>query len=390
MRKIGFLGLLMGILLATGSPASAQFRDLVDLDRFNTRLAGRVVDHTSNHGADRRIFSAILGQPRDLYVYLPPGYSPSRAYPLIVYLHMAFIDEHALIGFHQLRAIDDLICSGAIPPLVVACPDGTLKGENRPRDRHSLFINGANGRFGDHLMGEILPFLERTYSLRPDRQARALLGTSAGGFGAMNLALRRRDAFSAVASLAGPLNLRYTNVQDDYFADFDPATFRWGTRYDPDAVIGKFLGGLSRSKASKYIEPVFGVPPGVEARIAQDNPADLLTSTRLQPGELAIYVGYPGRDNFNFDAQAESFAWLAASRGVSVTTVRDPNGTHSLRYFRSALPPAYLWLGQHLAPPAEVVIAQPVVARTVNPIPLIQRFTNPVRGDGPSAPSRTR
>ena len=51
------------------------------------------------------------------------------------------------------------------------------------------------------------------------------------------------------------------------------------------------------------------------AKVARDNPADLLLSTGLQPGELAMYVNYPGRDNYNFDAQDKSFAWLAAQRG---------------------------------------------------------------------------
>ena len=344
------------VLLALGRPAAAQFREFANLDHFNSHLAGRVVDHTVNHGADRRVFSPILGQPRDLYVYLPPGYSPGKAYPLILYLHMAFIDEHALIGFHQLRTLDDLIVSGAMPPVVVACPDGTLTGLNRPKDRHSLYINGAHGRFGDHLMQEVLPFLERTYSLRPGRESRALLGASAGGFGAMNLALTRRDVFGSVASLAGPLNLRYASSEGDYLHDFNPSTYRWRERYDPDEVIGVFLGGLAKSRASKYIAPVFGEPPGVEARITRENPADLLFSTDLRPGELSIYVGYPGRDSFNFDAQAESFLWLASRRGVTATVCRDPAATHSFRYFRDALPPAYLWLGRHLTPPAEVVI----------------------------------
>ena len=63
---------------------------------------------------------------------------------------------------------------------------------------------------------------------------------------------------------------------------------------------------------------MYGSGPDMIARVARDNPADLLFSTGLQPGELALYVNYPGRDNYNFDAQAQSFAWLAAQRGIAV------------------------------------------------------------------------
>ena len=54
-------------------PANAQVFDLVNLDHLNQKLQGKVVNYTQNHGADRRIVSSILGRPRYLYVYLPPG-----------------------------------------------------------------------------------------------------------------------------------------------------------------------------------------------------------------------------------------------------------------------------------------------------------------------------
>lgn len=64
-------------------------------------------------------------------------------------------------------------------------------------------------------------------------------------------------------------------------------------------------------------------------------------TTNLLPGELAIYINYPGHDNFNFDAQAESFRWVANQRGIEVTTVRDPNQTHQPSYFRQNQHSAY-------------------------------------------------
>src|SRR3954467_7241704 len=87
-------GLVVGLaLLALPSPAQAQLKALASVDRINRKLAGQVVDYTHNHGADRRIYSPILGMPRDLYVYLPPGYSRHCAYPLVLYLHLAYVDE---------------------------------------------------------------------------------------------------------------------------------------------------------------------------------------------------------------------------------------------------------------------------------------------------------
>jgi enterochelin esterase-like enzyme len=209
------------IVLAIAPPARAQFLACVNLDRVNHQLAGHVVDYTKNHGKDRRIFSPILGMPRDLYVYLPPGYDRSRAYPLIMYFHMAEVDEHYFVGSKLITNLDNLIASGQIPPAVVICPDGTYGGRDLICETHSFYINGLGGRFEDHIVQEVMPFVTANYSIRPEKQARAILGTSAGAYGALSLGIRHRDIIGAVATLAAPANIRYSNVDGDYFDDFN-------------------------------------------------------------------------------------------------------------------------------------------------------------------------
>jgi S-formylglutathione hydrolase FrmB len=344
------LAVVLGFALVV--PTQAQSLLCADLEHVNRGLAGEVIDYTRNHGSDRRIFSPILGMPRDLYVYVPPGYDPRRAYPLVLFLHMASVDEHYFVRSKLAKEIDEMILRGEFPPAVVATPDGTYNGSSRLSAAHSLFVNGAGGRYEDHLLLEIIPFLTANYSIRPERQAHALLGASAGGYGTMSLAIAHRDYFGAVATLSSPLNLRYSNCDGRYFENFDPATFRWKTKYEPNEVIGRSVFRLRGIRAKRFMGPVFGAGDIVAARIAMTNPADQIFNTNLQPGELAIYVNYGGRDNFNFDAQDESFAWLAASRGIALTLVRDPNGTHSPRYLRANRGLALAWLGQHLLPPA--------------------------------------
>jgi S-formylglutathione hydrolase FrmB len=336
--------------LAVVSTARAQVPDFIDIDRVNQRLAGAVIDYTNNHGRDQRIFSPILGMPRDLYVYVPPGYDPQRAYPLIVFLHMANQDEHFLLHPILIGALDSLILAGKVPPVVVAAPDGVLGNASFLRKHHSLFINGPNGRFEDHVLYEVLPFLMTKFSIRPEREAHALLGISGGAYGAMGIAIEHREYFGAVAALAGALNLRYYNADERYFEDFDPATYRWKTRYVPNEVIGKYYHGLLQLRAKRFMAPPFG-EGDIEPLLARTNPADRLFTSNIQPGELAIYVNYGGRDNFNFDAQVESFAWLAGTKGIAVTLDRDPKGTHSFRYLKDNMGRAIIWLGQHILPP---------------------------------------
>ena len=245
-----------------------------------------------------------------------------------------------------------MISRGEIPAAIIAAPDGTYEGKNRITSTHSLWVNGLGGRFEDHVVAEVLPFVCGRTRSAPSASAHALLGISAGGYGAMAIAIKHRHIFGAVATIAGPLNMRYDNCQGRYGDDFDPATYRERTEYDPDMLIGQFYFGLLRRRVKTYLEPVYGPGPDMIAKVARDNPADLLTSTDLRPGELAIYVNYPSRDNYNFDAQDLSFAWLAAGRGVAVELSQVLGGRHNLTYIEAAEPLAYLWLGRHVLPPA--------------------------------------
>ncbi len=279
MRRIAPRFALL-LLVVVCVPARGQliqrFRDNANLRWIDHRLAGTIDDYTQNHDQDRRLFSPILGMPRDLYVYLPPGYTPARQYPLILYFHMSYVDEHTFIKSRQIQQLDRLICQGKVPPVIVACPDGTYSGENSTRSAHSLYVNGLGGRVEDHVMNEVVPFLMGRYSIRPERQSHALLGASAGGFGAASLAIRRRDFFGAVATLAAPLNLRYSTVDDRYAADFDPATYRWKTTYDPEETAGVFYFGLGRTPAQAHRAGLWQRPGGGR------------TDRRGQPGRPAV------------------------------------------------------------------------------------------------------
>jgi S-formylglutathione hydrolase FrmB len=263
---------------------------------------------------------------------------------------MAVADEHYLVRSNMLLVLDNLIVTGACPPVVFVAPDGLFGSPGRFHRHHSMFINGPNGRFEDHILQEVVPFLTANYSIRPEREAHALMGVSAGGYGAMSMAIEHQEYFGAVATLGGALNLRYYNVDEIYFENFDPATYRWKTRYDPNEVIASYYHGLVRLPAKRFMGPVFG-NGDIVPLLAHTNPADRLFTSDILPGQLAIYANYGGRDDFNFDAQVESFAWLAATKGIAVTLDRDPDGTHTFRYLRNNMGRALLWLGQHILPP---------------------------------------
>src|SRR5262249_13853907 len=114
-------------------------------------------------------------------------------------------------------------------------------------------------------------------------------------------------------------------------------------------VVGRFYGVIAlRSRA--FIDRLYGRGPQAVAQISRENPIEMLDTYHVCPGELAMYVGYAGRDNFNLDAQAESFLCCARQRGLCVAVEYDPPGGHALPPARRLMPGALQWLAGQLAP----------------------------------------
>jgi len=81
-------------------------------------------------------------------------------------------------------------------PVLAVMPDGG----------RSFYANDARPgglRYEDHILQDALGYVERVFPARRDRQGRAVIGISMGGYGALLLALRHPEMFCATASISG-------------------------------------------------------------------------------------------------------------------------------------------------------------------------------------------
>src|SRR3954471_8995300 len=138
----------------------------VRLNHLNDRLRGTVLDFTHNHGADRRLYSPALDRKRDLYVYLPPGYDPCRAYPAMILLHGIAQDEQFFLRVAE--DFDREMACGRLPPFIIAAPDGSLPGHPTLRDGASFYLNSRAGRFEDYIVCDVWQFLLTNLPVRPE------------------------------------------------------------------------------------------------------------------------------------------------------------------------------------------------------------------------------
>jgi S-formylglutathione hydrolase FrmB len=370
MRKMHWISLivLFGLPLSQAH-AQGWRKDSKDLSIVNTKLAGKVVDYTANHGADHRIWSPSLYQRRDLYVYLPPGYDPGHRYPFMIWLHGFCQDEKSFL-YHIAPVIDDAICSGKLPPLIVAAPDGSLSGEPRPSCTGSFFLNSSAGDFADFVLQDVFDFVCAHFSIRPERDAHIIAGCSMGGFAAFNYAIKHREAFGVVIGISPLLNLRWQNKSGDYFAKFNPRDWGWCSELGSSGqVVCRFLDGGRRVCLKHWLETLYGPGEGGLSMIALENPIEMVDRFQLRPGELEMYVAYTGDDEFNTDSQVESFLYLSRWRGLHVGVGFQNDGRHNIRTFAELLPGALQWLTPRLAPFSTLMPADCVV--NVGPPPIV-------------------
>lgn len=171
---------------------------------------------------------------RDLIVYLPPGYENGDAKFPVVYCLTGFtgrgkmlLNDNAFTP-NLAERMDALIGAGKIKPMIAVMPDCFT------RFGGSQYINStATGNYEDYLTQEIVPFIDANFRTINDRNSRAVMGKSSGGYGSLIMAMRHADVFGLACSTAGDCYFELC-----YLPDFAKA-FR-AIKGDPKALIEKF------------------------------------------------------------------------------------------------------------------------------------------------------
>lgn len=147
-----------------------------------------------------------LGDPaeRRVPVFLPPGYESSElSYPAVYFLAGFANGGTQLLNEspwneNLAERLERLMTDGGVRPLIVVMPDC------RTRYGGSQYIDSAaTGRYEEHLVTELVPLVDAKYRTVADRDRRAVMGKSSGGYGATVLAMRHPDLFGVAVDHSG-------------------------------------------------------------------------------------------------------------------------------------------------------------------------------------------
>jgi enterochelin esterase family protein len=139
---------------------------------------------------------------------------------------------------------DRLVRAGRMAETIVVMPDGMT------RYGGSQYLNSsATGRYEDHLVRELVPWVDRRFRTVPHAGARAIAGKSSGGYGALVHAMRHPDVWGAVACHSGDMYFPYCYLPD--FPRCCDVLARHGGR------VERFLQAWARmpSRASRDLFP---------------------------------------------------------------------------------------------------------------------------------------
>jgi S-formylglutathione hydrolase FrmB len=338
---------------------------------WSAPLAGALNEHVITSDVLR---GNPLGDPYDrpLWVYTPPGYDdePDRRYPSVYIIqgytgHLTMWLNRAPFRQPFPETADQVFASGQAPPAVLVYVDAWTSYGG------SQFVDSpGTGRYHSYLCDEVVPWVDARYRTVADREYRAIMGKSSGGFGAMITPMLRPDLFSALATHAGD-----TLYEQCYLRDFGTAV-RLLREYDADIWTwwADFSSRVAFThQADATLLGILGVAAAFSAR--EDGTVDLPFDPRTgqvrpepwqrwldwDPVRMApryadalrslrgIWIDAGTRDDFNLDVGAAAFRSALLDAGVTDETIRFElfDATHAGIDYRYPL--SLAWLCQGMA-----------------------------------------
>jgi enterochelin esterase-like enzyme len=152
--------------------------------------------------------SKTVGATRKMQVYTPPAYSKDEKYPVLYLLHGIGGDETEWQRFAKPDVLlDNLIADGKATPMIVVMPNG--RAQKNDRAEGDVFKSApAFAAFEKDLLEDLIPAIESRYSVRTDREHRAIAGLSMGGGQSLNFGLKHLDTFAWVGAFSAAPNTR--------------------------------------------------------------------------------------------------------------------------------------------------------------------------------------
>ncbi len=152
------------------------------------------------HGQIRSIhyWSDVNGLERHVNIYVPAEYekNSNKNYPVLYLVHGWGEDENGWsVQGHMANIMDGLIEAGKAVPMIVVMPSGDIQTNSDVRT--------ASGDITKIYISDLIPFIDKTFRTKTDRQNRAMAGLSRGGMQTTMTVFANMDKFAWMGTFSG-------------------------------------------------------------------------------------------------------------------------------------------------------------------------------------------
>jgi len=149
-----------------------------------------------NRELDEGIVSVALKGKVHARVILPAGYDdqPGRRYPVVYFLHGLPAGSTSYLGNSWLAT-----AIGAAGPAILVVPQGARDSDTDPE----YLTWGAGRDWETYIAREVPRYIDAHFRTIRAARGRALVGVSAGGYGATVVGLHHPDVFSVIEAWSG-------------------------------------------------------------------------------------------------------------------------------------------------------------------------------------------
>ena len=256
------------------------------------------------YGASISFHSKILNRSLQYSVYLPEKYSRDKKYATVYLLHGYGGNETDWMKDGKIDLIiNNFEQKGLIDPMIYIMPQGD----------NSYYVNKSDGS-SDYMRmftEELVPLIDSLYSTIKDRDHRAVVGFSMGGYGALILPTKNPNLFS----VSVPLSMSFRTDEQYLLESQSVFDIQWGPIFG-----GKGSSGNARlTDYYKQFTPF---------HFFNDNPSSSFDSIH--------YFIDCGDDEESLSITNNAMHSILRSKNIQ-HEYRVRNGAHNWDYWRSAM-----------------------------------------------------
>ena len=136
---------------------------------------------------------------RNVIVYLPPSYAanPTRRYPVVYALHGYSIGNEKWTTEVKTPGTIEAAFGGGAREMIVVLPDSQTVHNG------SMYSSSVTtGDFETYVARDVVAYIDSHYRTLATRESRGIAGHSMGGYGALRIAMKHPDVFSAVYAMS--------------------------------------------------------------------------------------------------------------------------------------------------------------------------------------------